>query len=235
MAPYPYQDFAIAAAAADQDILTLLPLSFQDGPKNELAKMLLSISPGLSQGVDKPDATAIIQVFLSWCSNSLVVPPELHKAIRNRKATAVRHRLRKRRLIKRGNLDSQRRVDGPSPCQIPAETVKETLRPYPPPGFWLFESEAIRKQWKYALEEGKQPDTRKPRMPMLRVDMKKIHHSVRFNESKIFTDDKGEVAAIIMRDFCPHAGLVSWGDNIIKEVVPLYRSCRVRLPFNSLV
>ena len=132
MAPYPYQDFAIAAAAADQDILTLLPLSFQDGPKNELAKMLLSISPGLSQGVDKPDATAIIQVFLSWCSNSLVVSPELYKAIRNRKATAMWHRLRKCRLIKRGNLDLQRRIDGPSPCQIPAETVKETLRPYPP-------------------------------------------------------------------------------------------------------
>ena len=229
MQPLPCQDFAIAAAAADQDILGLLPLSFQDGPKNELANRLLSISPALSQVAGKTDADAVIQIFLSWCSNSLACPSELNKAIQSRRESVAKHRRKKRRFIGRANLNSNRPLDGADSesHEIPTEVIKETGRPYPPPGFWLFESEAIRKKWKYALEEGKQPDVRKPRMPMLRVDMKKIHHNVPPNESKIFIDGKGEVVAIIIRDFCPHAGLVAWGDDVVKESVPLYRSCRV--------
>lgn len=235
MLPLPYQDFVIAAAAADQDILELLPLSFQDGPKNELANRLLSISPALSQVADKTGAGAVIQIFLSWCSNSLTCPSELNEAIQSRRESAAKYRRKKRRFITRANLNSNRPPGGAESHGIPAEVVKETGRPYPPPGFWLFESEAIREKWKCALEEGKQPDARKPRMPMLRLDMKKIHHNVPLNESKIFIDDKGEVAAIIIRDFCPHAGLVSWGDGVVKESVPLYRSCRVRLPFGCSV
>jgi hypothetical protein len=230
-----YQDIAIAAAAADQDILRLLPLSFEHGPKNELAKLLLSISPALSQPDGKTDPNTVLQVFLAWCSNSSAVPPEVHSAVQSRRASATRHRLKKRRLIARANLNSKRPIGGAGSCEVPTEVVNEPARPYPPPGFWLFESEAIRKKWKYALEEGKQADSRKPRMPMLRLDMKKIHHNVRFDESKIYTNSSGEVIAIIIRDFCPHAGLVSWGDDAVKESVPLHRSCRVSVPFNCLV
>jgi hypothetical protein len=179
-----------------------------------------------------PSATAenvedIFSSFLQWCSQNRV-NTHVMTALAQRNAMRAKmdflHKEVKQKLWlspKGNNPRLQNFLAG-----IPTYQVDVLDKPYPPLGYWIYESDAIKNIWEDFLRFGRQPDPRLSRKPPMMLDVSKLEHDVEANESAIFKDGD-DIVLIVMRDFCKDARVVQWIDNVIKEYVGYTKSVRV--------
>lgn len=112
---------------------------------------------------------------------------------------------------------------------IPSISLKRLTQAYPPKGWWWFETEKIQRKWSSLLIHGKQADSRKKRHPLLKVEQDKLQHIVRADESVLIRDEAtGELALMVVRNFCPNEDVLDWADARVREIVAYKRSIRVR-------
>jgi hypothetical protein len=215
---------AIAAAARDPAIVQLLSQAWKPECREALTQHLVAIAPTLAS----QDSKGACRKFLNWCQRAPALPLTLQTAISASKSAAIRHRREKRTIIRSGNLNSKNLGKNDILEKIPMKIIREPRSPYPPPLHWVYESKRIKNRWKRWIQEEKQADSRLPRRAMAKLDPKKIRHNVLAHESIGFADKKGRIICIVIRNFCPDDRIISWGDGIVKESVPLHRSIRVR-------
>jgi hypothetical protein len=172
---------------------------------------------------------ALFRNFLSWCSNANIdCPPALKGAIAARKIRKERRRTQKRDFITIVGLNWSATRRDQFLSTIPTFIAEPLASPYPPPGYWVYESEAIRAKWAYHIAKGPQPDKRKKRLPMMELDPAPLAFDVDAAESRIFTAKSGKLVAIVLRDFCADEAALTWLDAVVLEAVRARKSIRVR-------
>jgi hypothetical protein len=168
----------------------------------------------------------IVSDFLQWCSRNRV-PNNIRAAIEARKALhACRFRLH--RTLKTTlwlNHDNKRLRTFLE--QIPARSVTPLQQPYPPMGYWVYESEEIYNLWDHHLTRGKQPDKRLKRRPLMHLDPVRLTHDLLHDESAIFYNGS-TIEAIVIRNFCKDERAMHWANGIVEENVQVKRGARVR-------
>ncbi len=108
--------------------------------------------------------------------------------------------------------------------------LSKLVTPYPPVGHWICETDPIDAKWRKYLEEDPraQPDRRRPRLPLSRIDVHMLRCDIRAGESVIIIDkDTGELVMVVFRSFSNHPGLLAHIDGVIKRAVEYHKSMRV--------
>lgn len=216
----------LSDVAADAAAVRLLEASATPEIQAEFeAKLFSHIPPHFQSQITK---SALFRNFLSWCNNSKVeCPPILRRAIARRKLRKENHRTLKRDFVTIAGLNWSAMRRDQFLSTIPIFTVKPLDAPYPPLGHWVYESESIRAKWAYHITKGPQPDKRKKRLPMMALDPALLAFDVDATESRIFTTESGELAGIVLRDFCLDEAALAWLDQVVLEAVGVRKSIRV--------
>ena len=224
----------LSNVAADAAAVRLLEASTTPETQAEFeAKLFSHIPPHFQSQINK---LALFRNFLAWCNNSKVeCPPILRRAIASRKLQKENHRTLKRDFVTIAGLNWPVIRRDQFLSTIPVFTAKPLDAPYPPLGFWVYESESIRAKWAYHITEGPQPDNRKKRLPMMALDPALLAFDVDAAESRIFVDKLGKLVAIVLRDFCIDEAARAWLDQVILEAVRVRKSIRVCFRLNFIL
>lgn len=173
--------------------------------------------------------------FVEHCGTQIcIIPKSLATAHGARKAKCNSARNVKKRFgqslgfTKRGHQSQSADF-----ANIP-ETIVTTYsksQAYPPLKHWMYETNAIKKKWKQHLTSGRRPDTRKPYLPMIKVNTNLIDHDVLPNESRRFRDRNGTLVCGVYRKFCPNEDVLPVVDSIVQENVSNRKNVRVSISF----
>ncbi|KAF9066655.1 hypothetical protein BDP27DRAFT_1197367, partial [Rhodocollybia butyracea] len=95
---------------------------------------------------------------------------------------------------------------------------------YPPPRRWIVENQSIWDLWSYQINHAPQPDVRISRKSMFLVDLAKLDFDIGPDESAIFEDEKGELVAMVISDFCKCEKVLHWVNEIVLLNVALEKN-----------
>jgi hypothetical protein len=213
-------------AASDPAALQLLEDSITPfGQARFQAKLMSLIPEHFHSGIDKSNIT---RCFLSWCEKpELNCPANLKVAACKCRGRKIDFRKEKLDFISKAGLNWAKEQKDKYIADIPVVVVEPLAESYPPLGHWVYESQEIYAKWHEDLCIGKQPDKRIPRRPLLRLDPAMLAGDILTDESAIFREPSGELAGLVIRDFCPDDPALKWSDEAIKEAVDERRSIRV--------
>jgi hypothetical protein len=219
--------------AADNRALELLSDSTTPESQIKFADTLLTlIPPALANNLEKP---ALFRSFLGWSKDqSLSCPENLKAAIAMRENHKMKQRKVKRNYIDRLGLNWERPKREEYLARIPTTTVSQLDAPYPPLGHWIFESDEIKKKWQHWILEAPQADSRKKRLPMLKLDPHMLVHDIDDKTSMIFQKEDGGLAGLVIRDFCPDGETLKWLDTVIEGAAGVRKNIRVRSDLSSI-
>jgi hypothetical protein len=102
--------------------------------------------------------------------------------------------------------------------------------PYPIAKHWICETDEIDHKWRDYLQNDprSQPDRRRPRLPIFRLDPAKLQLDIKADENVLVYDQSsGELLLVVIRNFCKDPNLLEHIDGIIKQSVECRRSIRV--------
>lgn len=176
--------------------------------------------------------------FVDYCTSQIsIIPKSLATACSVRKARYNGARNFKKRFGQSlGFTKRARQTKSTDFANIP-ETIVTTYskgEAYPPLKHWMYETDAIKGKWKRHLTSGRRPDTRKPYLPMIKVNPSLIDHDVPPTESRRFRDTNGAFVCGVWRDFCPNEEVLPAVDTIIQEAVSSRKNVRVSISFFCL-
>jgi hypothetical protein len=200
-----------------------LAVAVYDYEKSEFLKYLHNALDESSRSL----FTDLLSDFNGWCGgNKSKISPALLSALDNRKRLTEERRQIHRRLVSTLWLspDPGRKSRYLEGMQVIA--VQPLTQPYPPLGYWIYESEEIYQLWGSWLTAEKQPDKRLPRRPLMHLDFQQLAYDVGPTESIIFRD-KGELELAIFRNFCEDTETLAFVDRVILESVGVKKSIRV--------
>jgi hypothetical protein len=218
------RDFA-ADAEALQQLQTCISQEAQDTITRE---KLVPLVP--KQFRDDVNDAHLFRDFMAWCNEpKLRPPPALKDAVHERSKLKMKLRKEKRDFADDACLHWSIEEKQCYLSTIPRHDVEELAEPYPPLGHWMHESDRIRELWENHLMHGKQPDKRKKRLPMLRLDPSKLALNIQRNKSALVYAG-GKLRAVVLRDFCPSKEACEWVDNTIEENAACRKSIRVSQP-----
>lgn len=174
------------------------------------------------------DENNVIRDLLGW-ANREDAPQRLKDAIALRNQAVASLRRNKRQFIKELGLDWTEKQREEYLEDIPVIIVDPLDEPYPPFGIRISETEAIYKQWANHIAFTPQPDTRKPRYPVRRLDSTRIVHDIGPAESAIFQERDGTIVGVVLRNFFPdqHMEVLAAVDEAAGEMVEVRKSTRV--------
>lgn len=115
--------------------------------------------------------------------------------------------------------------------------LSKLTTPYPVENHWMCESDVIDEKWRHYLKHDPraQPDKRRPRQPIFRVDPSHLSIDIASDQSAIVYDAKtGKLIILVLRNFCSDPDLLSHIEGIIKQAVEYRKSMRVS-HFNKLL
>ena len=220
----------LQAVASNPAALKLLA-DTRDSLEEQVAfqDLLLSlVSPSHQTGIK--DKETLYRTFLSWCRDpALACPTELRTILADQRYLKKKHRKAKRNFIGKIGLNLGSAAQKEYVSRITNATVEQLSAPYPPMGYWVYESDAIRDKWHYWITAGQQADSRKKRLPMMRLDTSKLVHDIDADTSKIFRSGDGSLVGLVIRNFCEDEEVLRWLDIIIKRAASRRRSIRVRV------
>ena len=182
-----------------------------------------------------PSSTNLFARFIEWIAAQHVRSPDHQKlqalfgAWKEYQAAKLQAKVSRAILVEqlRFNFGRSKRLE--FIASLPATNLPELLEPYPPRGFWWYESERARSRWKATLSQGKQADTRKKRHPLHKIQPELLQHTVSANSDAVIRDAHGgELVLMVVRGFCRDSGVLDWVDGVVREVVAQKRSVRVR-------
>jgi hypothetical protein len=170
---------------------------------------------------------SLLRNFLAWSGNPrLGCPAAVKQAIASRKSRKELRRTQKRDFATIAGLNWPAIRRDQYLSTIPTFFVEELDEPYPPLGHWVCETGRIRAKWEHHIKKGKQPDSRKRRLPMMELEPERLVHDVDESESRIFASKAGS-ALIVLRDFCPDDEALAWVDATVMAGVQARKSVRV--------
>ncbi|KAF8836612.1 hypothetical protein BDN67DRAFT_983812 [Paxillus ammoniavirescens] len=143
------------------------------------------------------------------------------------KAAKAQSGVRRRQLITCLGLSPASKDHKARLAVVQTHFLPALAKPYPPEGFWWYESDVIRDAWYDHLSFGKQPDQQLKRHPLCPVDPGRLQLQIPAGESAIIRDaETEEVVMVVMQNFCEDADVLSWVDGKVRKVVGHKRSVR---------
>ncbi|KAH9919230.1 uncharacterized protein B0H18DRAFT_882131 [Fomitopsis serialis] len=158
------------------------------------------------------------------------MPLKLRAAMRKCKAARDHHRKVHRRLADKMGL--VRAEDSVRMANLKAVTYEVHLPrlgvAYPPKGYWIYERPDTGALWHQRIVEDKMPDKRTKRLPMHQEDISQLAHIVPPDQgATIYDATSGEIAVVIIRDFCRDEDVKNWVGDVIVEDISKTRSVRL--------
>ncbi|RDB18282.1 hypothetical protein Hypma_000646 [Hypsizygus marmoreus] len=210
--------------SADREAVHLLQRATSAAGKHAFVTHLEKLATKLKITLRGSD---LLRIFLSWCHDTKPLPTNLQAAIQARAHAEMQKRATKRAFIRRTNLDWKRSDRDAFLATIPIKTVKALKTPFPPVGHHIAISPSIVKKWHHHLAFGKQPDKRKRRLPIHLLNSSKLIADIAPSDSAIFKNNKGEIIGMVIRNFCPDEGAVTWADSIAEQALSLRKNIRM--------
>ena len=218
--------------ASDTTALNLFANAIdEDSQKKFMASIWPKITAGWAAAPHESLQPKWFRLFVDQCSVRVAsIPKPLAIANSARKAKYNRTRNTKKRFGQSLGFTHRARESKSAQFANIAETTVTAYshdEAYPPLKHWMYESDKIKKKWKKQLTSGRRPDTRKPYLPMLKVDPNLLEHDIPPHESRKFRGTDGNLVATAYRHFCPNEAVLPTIDNTIQENVAHRRNVRV--------
>lgn len=101
--------------------------------------------------------------------------------------------------------------------------------PYPPPRYWIAESQETFATWDRYFDNAPLADKRKKRQPIHLLAEEKLQLVIPAGLSCLLRDRKsGSLFCVVIRDFCPNPDILRWARRSISAAVSVRKSSRVR-------
>jgi len=159
------------------------------------------------------------------------VPDQLKQANDDRQKQLGRRKSSKKRFSQSLGFTARARAASATKiAKLPQTFLKRftNKKAYPPLKTWVYETPSIGNRWKKHLTSGRRADKRKPYLPMMQVDPKRLACDVGVGESGAFHDaGDGHLFCLVVREFSPNGDVCSAVDKIVREAVSERRNVRV--------
>lgn len=217
-----HRDTTIHLVASDSFALDCL----RGGKDKEFIARLreLAAAKGIPCTLDDEGGT---RNFASWCNDNRKVPSVLPDLLREWRAAHRKYRRAKDCFIRRLGLNSKKFQRGAYLSAIPTKVVVPLAKAYPPLGHIILEMSSASQKWVKYFHHDRQPDRRKRRLPIHKLQPAKLAHDVCPEESAIFTDDSGRIVGMVIRNFCPDNATVQWAESVVADAMPHHKNIRM--------
>jgi hypothetical protein len=215
----------LSAVAADPQALTALKSSTTFDTQVAFVNKAFPLIPAhLQSSVDKSN---FFRDFIGWCKDPMIsCPSSLVQALDAREKSKDTLRKQKRGFIVAAGLNWTEAQRHEYLSQLPHIQVNQLTKPYPPQGYWIYESDAIRDQWEDHIKYGRQPDERKKRLPLMMLDEAELALDLGHDESALLFDGE-QLVGVIIRNFCPILNSLNWVDGVAEDATKSRKSIRV--------
>ena len=223
-----YQLSLFEAIELSPDLLDLLAAATTPKKKARFITAVLRVVPNAF--LQNKTSEGLFQIFTAWIGQYQAELhdrfPRLGAAIKLRQDWLTSARSTKVQFIRAIGLNWDDIDRDAFLCRIRVVSLSKLRFPYPPRYHWMVESDEIDDKWREHIEKGRQPDKRRRRYPLFRVDPSQLQLDVSPDES-VLVYDKDELVLAVIRNFCGHPGLLSCIDSIIKRAVDHQKNVRV--------
>ena len=197
-----------------------------------IASVIKSLPSAFSESGHSKEPESLFPIFTAWFGQ---YKPESNEkfsliatALRLRRQYFIENRFQKRHFIHTIGLDWDPATNQSFYSTVETISLSKLVTPYPPKHHWMVESSAIDNQWRFYIEEGKQPDKRHPRYPLFHVDPSRLQRDISSTEDLlIFDNETGQLVMLVLRQFCQYTPLLTHLGDVIKRAVQSRRSMRV--------
>ena len=215
----------------DSHLLDLLVIATSPAQQAFFIAAVVESLPSAFSGYFK-EPEDLFPIFTSWFGQ---YKPEstqkfslIDTGLRLRQQYFIENRFQKRHFIHVIGLDWTPAMNESFYSTIETISLSKLATPYPPKHHWMVESTTIDNQWRYYIEEGKQPDKRHPRYPLFHVDPSKLQRDILpTKDILIFDNETGQLVMLVLRRFCQYTPLLTHLGDVIKRAVQSRRSMRV--------
>lgn len=219
----------IEDSSALQDILTA---STTDNQKKFFISQLLITLPNAFSDCTKtpPELFDILTIWFGKVKDASLRFAAVATALKARKQYFVDHRNMKLDFVHRIGLNWSPATRDFFFKGMRTVLLPKLATPYPVRKQWICESDAIDEKWRSYLKHDPraQPDKRRPRQPIFRIDSSCLSLDIGADQSAIVYDaSTGELIMLVIRDFCSDPDLLSYIEGIIKQAVECRKSIRV--------
>ena len=159
--------------------------------------------------------------------------PNVHAAYAIYRAAYEKYHLLRRNLISecRLNCTSETKPEHQAARRAYLEKCRiveldDVATPYPPPGVWVAENEAIRDNWEEFCTTRPLHDKREGRHPVLLLDTNELAFTAEADDSILFLRN-GKLVAFVIRDFCPVPSLLDDIAQFVEDTTSYRKSVRV--------
>jgi hypothetical protein len=226
------QAFTIFEAIQNNSYLQdILVITTSDSQKNFFINQLLIVVPDAFTGhsASPPD---LFNLMATWFGrfNGSSRSSAMDTALKQRRDYFITHRHKKVDFINRIGLNWSPIKRDMFFTTIKSFFLPKLETPYPVVKHWICESDAIDSKWRDYLQNDlrAQPDRRRPRLPIFRMDPTKLQLDIKSDESALVYDHStGNLILLVLRQFGNDPNLLSHIDGVIKQSVDYRRSIRV--------
>lgn len=176
-------------------------------------------------------AYSLFSDFLAWAAHPDVCPtvsPLLEAVLVARAHKQMGHQFEKRSLLLCTRLHPSAICKPVFLAQLPHLVCKKLAEPYPPPNLYACETAEIFARNAAFIYDKQPSDARKPHKFATDIDPSLLVHDLGREQSALFVDEQGALVAVVIREACRDAGVVSFVDNSIEETVQTHTNIRVR-------
>jgi hypothetical protein len=227
------QALPIFQAIQDSSYLQdLLVTATSDVQKTFFIGKLLSTTPDAFAGRSEspPELFNIMTIWFGKYKGDFSQFSAVEATLQQRKDYSTIHRHKKVDFIRRIGLDWSSATRDSFLGATRTIYLPKLDIPYPVAKHWICETDEVDDKWRDYLynDPRSQPDRRRPRLPISRLDPAKLQLDIKADENALVYDKKtGELVLVVIRNFCQDPDLLAHIDGIIKQSVECRKSMRV--------
>jgi hypothetical protein len=209
----------------------ILVTAISDAQKAFFISELLVTFPDAFAGRSEPPLQLfdIITIWFGKYNDGLMFR-DVEDALKQRKTYFTIQRHRKTDFIRGIGLDWSPRTRDAFLGAIRTISLAKLDTPFPIVKHWICETDAVDHKWQDYLHNDPraQPDRRRPRLPIFRLDPAQLQLDINADENALVYDQStGELLLVVIRNFCQNPDLLAHIDRIIKQSVECRKSMRV--------
>ncbi|KAG6836575.1 hypothetical protein H0H93_006531 [Arthromyces matolae] len=175
--------------------------------------------------VDLGPNTDVFRLISTW-STKASCPQSLKNALSDLRVQKKETRRKRTAFLTRTRLYVSPGLQIRMKAAIRTITVKTRVKGYPPYGTIIADTTTIYNLWYPHFVFGKQADSRLKRLPLDVLDKCQLQLDIGPHESVLLKDDRGQLLAFVIRNFCPDRSLLDWATAEANKQIPLRRNIR---------